>query len=462
MQLNLDGIDETIRQFFGDQVESMARKTKFVQRESKMTGLMFLTAIVFCVLERRKMTLSDLSSSCLDAGVEITEQGLDSRFSEGSRAFLREMWMLAQEHFRLDERLNIELLSQFTHVYLLDSTQVSLPTSMSELFPGSGGNASKASMKVQLLFDYLTGQFEQIELTHGRAPDQGYRGHWDAIKENALYIMDLGYFVLDTFQAISAQGAYFLSRFQAQTAVMDNAGERIVLTDLLANQSEPVAEYDVHIGSRSHHGIPCRMIAIRLSQEAADRRRQKAKANARRHNRPVSKEWLKLMDWALFIVNVPLAMLRMEHVATIYRIRWQIELVFKMCKSFCGLDYVASLRPQRIMTEFYARLIGVVITYFLVAPVRLPLGALVDKEISPFKVRKILKRSARLLLLALPTPVSFAQHIRMFYKHVGLLGFKQKRRKSPNSAQLIASISALYEWDTDNFASHQQLNITLA
>ena len=77
MQPNLEKISETIQQFFGVQVESIARRTKFVQRRSKLTGCVFLASIVFSILEKREMTLSSLAQSCLDVGVEITEQGLD-------------------------------------------------------------------------------------------------------------------------------------------------------------------------------------------------------------------------------------------------------------------------------------------------------------------------------------------------------------------------------------------------
>lgn len=461
MQLNAERIGETIQQFFGAQVESVAKKTKFVQKKSKLTGRKFLGAIIFSILEKREMTLSSLSQSCLDMDVEITEQGLDSRINEGSVAFLQEMAAQALEHFRLSEPLAIELLNQFTGVYLIDSSQISLPPNMSELFSGSGGNASTASMKIQLVFDFLHGQFKQFELTHGRASDQGYRGHWATIEKDAIYIMDLGYYVLDTFRAISAQGGYFLSRLQAQTALLDESGQRIALSELLADQSESVAEYDVRIGNRAHHQIPCRLIAIRLPQEVADRRRQKTKENALRRGKMVTDAWLKLLDWGLFITNVPSTMLHKEHVATLYRIRWQIELVFKMCKSFCGLDHIASLRPERIMTEFYARLIAVLLTYFLTAPIRLSFDAQFNREISPFKVRVTLERFARFLLLTLPMSDMFAAQIRSFYRHVGLFGFKQKRRKSPNSIHMIALISELYHWDTDECISDPTLDITL-
>ena len=119
------------------------------------------------------------------------------------------------------------------------------------------------------------------------------------------------------------------------------------------------------------------------------------------------------MIWGLFITNVPSARLRKEDVATLYRIRWQIELVFKMCKSFCGLDYVASLRPERIMTEFYARLIGVILTYFLIAPVRLPFGAQFDREISLFKMRGMLERFARTLHITLGMSDAFVGQIQV-------------------------------------------------
>ena len=266
MQPNLEKISETIQQFFGcaSRKIDIARRTKFVQRRVRVdrmcTFLLLPSSSVFWKSEN--MTLSSLAQSCLDVGVEITEQGLDRRINAGSQAFLEEMWTLSLEHFRQTEPLAIKLLNQFSGVYLVDSSQISLPANMSELFPGSGGNASTASMKVQLVFDYLRGQFKQLELTHGRAPDQGYRGHWNVLEKDALYIMDLGYYVLETFRAISAIGAYFLSRLQVQTALIDQEGERIALADLLANQCEPVAEYDVRIGSRPCHHIPCRLIAI--------------------------------------------------------------------------------------------------------------------------------------------------------------------------------------------------------
>ena len=352
--------------------------------------------------------------------------------------------------FAVNEPLAVKLLEQFSGVYLIDSTQISLPATMAKLFPGSGGNASSASLKIQLVFDYLCGHLEQVELKNGCEPDQGYRGHWGIIHKGALLIMDLGYFALDTFKQISDQQGYFLSRFQSQTGLLTPSGEPLALTQLLTAQTEAMAETAVRIGNRQQHQIPCRLIMLRLPQEAADRQRQKAKENARRHGRTVTQAYLKLLDWALFVTNVPATMLHTEHVAALYRIRWQIELVFKLCKSFCGLAHVAALRPQRILTELYARLIGLVLTYFLIAPLRLPYAANADREISPLKVRLIFQRFARFWALTLHDTTAFLASLRHFFSHVLHSGFKQKRKKSPNAIHALALISACYGWGEDD------------
>jgi hypothetical protein len=451
MGITIEQVGEQIQAFFHEGIETVARETEFVQRTSKLTGTKFLQALVFHSLEKQEMTLSSISQSCLDLGVDISEQGINERIDETSVAFLSRIFEQASKRFRLDQRIGIELLEQFANIYLVDSTQISLPETMAELFPGSGGNASSASVKIQLVFDYLHGHLEQIELCSGKNPDQGYRGHWSIIRKAALFLMDLGYFALDTFKKISDHEAYFLSRLQMQTGLFDETGQRLELSSLLANQSNAIAETNVLIGSRSQHQIPCRLIMIRLPKEAADRQRQKARENAQRHGRTISRTHLKLLDWAIFITNVPAHMLRIDHVASLYRIRWQIELVFKMCKSFCGLTYIASLRPERIWTELYARLIGVVLTYFLLIPVRLPLGPRQNREISPTKLRLIFQRFARTLAVALNDADTFVSHIHEFFSHVAHFGFKQKRRKSPNALHALALISACYAWADDTF-----------
>ena len=74
-----------------------------------------------------------------------------------------------------------------------------------------------------------------------------------------------------------------------------------------------------------------------------------------------------------------------------------------------------------------------ILTYFLIAPVRLPFGAQFDREISLFKMRGMLERFARTLHITLGMSDAFVGQIQVFYHHVDHFGFKQKRRKSPKT-----------------------------
>ncbi len=80
-------------------------------------------------------------------------------------------------------------------------------------------------------------------------------------------------------------------------------------------------------------------------------------------------------------------MLSIEQVALLYRVRWQIELVFKLWKSYCRLDHIQGLRRERVLFELYTKMIGIILTQFLVAPLRLPHGAWANRELSFFALR---------------------------------------------------------------------------
>jgi hypothetical protein len=99
-------------------------------------------------------------------------------------------------------------------------------------------------------------------------------------------------------------------------------------------------------------------------------RRRKAKANAQRKGRTLSAEKLTWLQWNVYITNVPQTMLTFDQTVLLYRLRWQIELLFKLWKSEAQLDRVAGRLRERVLCEIYAKLIGMVVFQYLSAPVR--------------------------------------------------------------------------------------------
>jgi hypothetical protein len=456
MHPDLEKVAQEMQDFFAPlEVETIARQTGFVKRQPGLTGLIFLQAMIFASIEHQQVSLKQLAQSCHDLGLKITAQGFDQRLGPESVAFMQAMFSQAMTRFRNELPLPLAILHQFSHIYLLDSTIIPLPDSLVDQYPGSGGNASAASLKIQLLFDFLYGNLEQIEFRAGREPDQGYDDYLSMIQPGALILLDLGYFKLDNLKKLAAKG-YFLSRYLPRTGLLTPQGAELDLLSLLQANPDQIIDQQVLLGKQAKHQLPVRLIAIPLAPEAADRRRYQAKQAAKRQGKTLSKERLALLGWLILVTNVPQSMLSVKQVALLYRVRWQIELVFKLWKSFCGLRHLASWRPDRILTELYARLIGVILTHFLLAPIRMPYGPWANREISPVQVRKIFKRFARSLHKHLFNSKRLVAELAEMFDHISLFGFKQKRLKKPNIGHALALTFSVFKLDLN---SHQALEV---
>jgi len=403
-----------------------------------LSGFIFLQASVFGFIDDPEANLDDLAGYCADLGVDLSAQGFDQRINAEAVEFLKEMLGQAMTHFKNTLPLPLPILQQFSAVNLVDSTSLSLPDTMVTEYPGCGGDGPQASLKVQLNFEFLYGNLDQIVLRPGNEPDQAFDDHLDWVQPGSLNLRDLGYFSLDNLRTIAkTRQAYYLSRFLFSTALFTSEGQPLNLAQMLKQQPRQPFDMDVLLGA--NHKLPTRLIAIPLSQEVADRRRQRAKENAQRKGRTPSADYLALLDWLIFVTNVPQTMLSIEQVALLYRVRWQIELVFKLWKSYSGLQRSQTLRRERVLYELYAKMIGLILTQFLLAPWRMPDGPAANHEASMFKIRNILQNFAKELMRSLPVWTDLLAVLTRLNRRIERLGFKQKRTKQPNICHALAS-----------------------
>jgi len=416
--------------FFTQTAEAVARQTKFVQRASKMTGALFLQSFVFGFEDQPQASLTDLIETSDDLGVVITKQGVQDRITDAV-PFLRAMFEQSLRLFRHVLPLELAVLKQFSGLFITDSTVLALPESQRTEFPGCGGSGSEAALKIQLTFDLLTGSLDTVDFQPGRSADQGYEGHVQQIRPGALYLSDLGYFVLRHFQQIAQVPAYFLSRLDLKTTIFDPAsGDRLDLLAWLRTQTDPTVETHWLVGAEEK--LPCRVLVTKLPPEVADRRRQKAREAARRKGRTLSPRHLELLGWNIYLTNVPASLLTLPQVLVMYAVRWQIELIFKVWKSQRALDRVAGRRRERILTEIYAKLIGVVVTQFLIAPFRT-----VDRELCPVKVQRIVRRYALRLAQSLGSLEQLVTVLNKLIAHCLKSALKDKRRKRLSTLQQL-------------------------
>ena len=420
----------TIQTFFNQTANQVARTTGFVERTSKLTGAMFLQTLTFGFINDPEASLSGLVETSQDLNVAITKQGLQTRIL-AAVPFLKAMFQRGQLLFRNALPLDLKLLQQFTAIFITDGSTVALPDVLKDEFPGCGGDGPAAALKIQLTFELLRGSIAGIDFQSGRSPDQSYAGDLETILPGALYLTDLGYFALARFRTIDEHKAYFLTRFDTKTAMFDAAtGAPLDLLAWLRAHPESRFEQSVLVGSQAR--LRCRMIVVRVPQEVADQRRRRAHETARRKGRTPSERHLELMNWSIFITNDPALMLSLEQVVLLYSVRWQIELLFKLCKSECALDRVAGRRRERVLSELYAKLIGIVVMQFLLAPYRDP-----EHELSTVRSVRIIQHHVTRLITTMGNLDQLIETLRNLVTRFLKNGRMDKRQKRLTTYQQI-------------------------
>jgi hypothetical protein len=277
-------------------------------------------------------------------------------------------------------------------------------------------------VKIQLTVELVYGVVDRLSLVAGRSPDQAYVGHLDTVQVGALYMCDLGYFVIRHFQDIQDQNAYFLSRLDKVGIFDPETDQPIDLLAWLRQQTGISFELDWRIGANDK--LRCRVVGVRVPQEVADRRRQKAQRNARRKGRTLSPRYLELLDWNIYITNVPAILLTWKQILVMYSVRWQIELIFKLWKSQCDFDRVTGRRRERVLCELYAKMIGVLVMQCLLAPWRWG-----QRELSIVKAHRIIRHYADRLVQALGNVEQLVAMLQQISARCLKCALREKRRK---------------------------------
>jgi hypothetical protein len=389
-------IAESMR-FVLEQVAKQAGETTgFIERERKFDGATFAQTLIFSWLGNPVATLDEMSQMAGVLNVEVTRQGLDKRFTPEAAELMYEVLKAAAEQTVSGARAEFEILVPFNGVYLVDSSIVQLPDDLLEVWEGSGGGRKgqqNAGVKLSIRWNWQTGELEGPDLHDARSHDQSAPVAALEQPAGSLQIADLGYFNLGRFQQLDQQGAYWLSRYKAGTLVFDRHGQKLNLPRLLNAYPNNQIERTVNLGRQA---VSCRLVAQRLPDEIAAERREQLRKDARREGYPLSYSRWVLAGWMVLLTNVPSALLSFDQLFLVYHVRWQIELLFKLWKSEGLLDEWRTANPWRILCEFYAKLVALLIQHWLLIT-----GCWLRPERSLFQACRVVQRFAWALAFTL-------------------------------------------------------------
>jgi hypothetical protein len=324
-------------------------------------------------------------------GRTVSRQAVSSRMTKSWVATVKLLVqeVMAQQAVRGMKR---GLFACFGNVWLQDSTTLQLPEVMLQKFQGNVSKGKKKSVaKLNVILNVRSGLFQVLQWTSYTINEQRLASSiLDTARAGDLVIRDLGYFVLDVFRQMQAAGIYFLSRCRYDISFYDvSSGKALHLLKLLKEKTW--MDCPVLCGAQKLH---VRLVAIKLTETQAAQRRRKAKQDRdKRCNH--SKDYYKLLGYVIFITNVENTVWNYRQAAEAYRVRWNIEIVFKSWKSGFHIQHLipeARSNTERIESILY--LLLVYITWFqllVFIPLQWGLREQHRKHLSIIQAAKLLK-----------------------------------------------------------------------
>ena len=352
---------------FGKAAEDAGEVSGVIVRRRKFSASSLAQTFVLGFLQDPEATDEDLAQIAVQCGADVTPQAIEQRHTPKLVKFLKELFYGATKVVVGSDKALAPICERFTSVTLLDSSTITLPDSEKDEFPGCGGSygGGAAAMKLQTEWDLRSGAITHVEIEPGRSPDAATCRQNARRGPGSLRITDLGYFNIGVFADMTKHDEYFLSRLQFGTKVLLPEGDGVEVLKWLAKQPGRFVDCPILLGKDQR--LPCRLIAWRLPQEQADRRRQKLhKDMVSRNGKEPSAERLAWCDWTILVTNVPLEKMTPEEAVILYRARWQVELLFKRWKA---QDLVAVLKGSTVVRQMvgvWSRLLAALVQHWLV------------------------------------------------------------------------------------------------
>jgi len=324
--------------FFDKSVISRIGKSSgFIQRKcKKISAYHFVVGfIISCCSGKYTFSEWAFQISLLSAK-RVSKQAVFDRLHKGASAFAKE---LLEQCLRkqIGKDFTSGLFECFSKVLLHDSTTLKLPQILSRIFPGNHCRGEqKAVARIQSIFDIKTMKFFHFSLGAFTQNDQGDSGNIiGMVKKSDLVIRDLGYFSLAVFEKLIKAQAHFLSRLRYGVTITGLNGKPVLLKSLL-KQNYGIDRW-VYIGSKKNILVRLVMIPVPTIQAAEKIRKAKQDRDARLNH---SKEYYQWLKFNVYITTVDEEHWTADQIYQAYKVRWQIEIIFKSWKSGFNLQHI--------------------------------------------------------------------------------------------------------------------------
>jgi hypothetical protein len=231
--------------------------------------------------------------------------------------------------------------------------------------PGKTGSLWRIHYSVQI--PSLTCDFFKLTSTKGKGTGESFFQY--SIKKGDYIIADRGYSTASGIHHVVSKKACVIVRVNTQSLPLLNLkGQQF---PLLKNVKEikkagTVRSWKVLIPGRSGANVQGRICVIRKSNEAIKLAHEKLKKQAQKERRSLKPETLEYAKYVILFTNYPEDSFSGIEVLDWYRIRWQVELIFKRFKSIAQLGHLPKHSDDSSKAWLYGKLFVALLTNRLI------------------------------------------------------------------------------------------------
>jgi Transposase DDE domain len=191
------------------------------------------------------------------------------------------------------------------------------------------------SARLHCSYDLREQRLDQVVITDEH---QGEGLQHFGLEAGDLIVADRCYCRATTLQRVSAAHAQVLVRWHSSNLPLTTRdGAPFDVAAWLPTLAGETADMALMAASQ-----PLRLLACRLSPEAAKREAYRRRRKAVKGGSQVQAQTLVYAAWLLLVTSLPATDWPLADVLTLYRARWQVELLFKRIKQLLRLHGVPS------------------------------------------------------------------------------------------------------------------------
>jgi Transposase DDE domain len=234
--------------------------------------------------------------------------------------------------------------------------------------PGPTGSQWRIHYSLQL--PHLACDFFRITATEGEGTGESLT-QFPVAAEDFL-IGDRGYCTASGIEYVTQGQAYVSVRVNTQALPLFSKSDRpFPLRKRLQSVSRAgqIAEWEALVKGATD-SILGRLCVIRKSELAIQQALRKLKRRASRNGSQLKPETLEYAKYVLVFTTWPASQFPVRQVLDWYRLRWQIELVFKRLKSLARLGHLPKYDDQSSRAWLYGKLFVALLTHKLICQAR--------------------------------------------------------------------------------------------